>query len=80
MMEWRKYRKTGVAEMTPYTFDMGTRYDLLATGISISAVDWGLGSPSKGDMIARDPDNHDDKWLVSWQFWMDNYEEVATDD
>ena len=31
---------------------------------------------SEGDMVARAPDNHDDQWVVSAEFFAANYELV----
>lgn len=62
------YRRTGTTELRPYVEDE----DL--TGVSISPEDAAAGSPRVGDMIARNPANHDDKWLVSEQYFANNYE------
>ena len=43
--------------------------------ISISESDRNNGSPKEGDMIARNPKNHDDQWLVNDQYFKDNFEE-----
>jgi hypothetical protein len=32
------------------------------------------GSPKAGDMIARNPGNHEDQWLVAAQYFADNFE------
>jgi hypothetical protein len=42
--------------------------------VSISAPDKEAGSPKSGDMIARNPKNHDDQWLVAAQYFADNFE------
>jgi len=34
------------------------------------------GSPKQGDMIAFNPSNPGDQWLVAEQFFKDNYEEA----
>ena len=47
------------------------------TDVSISVEDTKGGSPKLGDMIARNPKNHDDKWLVSAQYFADNFEEMT---
>jgi len=44
------------------------------TGISISKADFEGGSPRLGDMIARNPQNHADQWLVAAQYFADNFE------
>jgi hypothetical protein len=40
-------------------------------GISISKEDFAAGSPKAGDMIARNPKNHADQWLVAAQYFAD---------
>ena len=46
--------------------------------VSISAADREGGSPKEGDMIARNPKNHADQWLVAAQYFADNFELVPT--
>lgn len=43
--------------------------------ISVSKADLDNGSPKFGDMIARNPKNHDDQWLVAEQYFKDNFKE-----
>jgi hypothetical protein len=45
-------------------------------GVSISDVDRNAGSPKPGDMIARNPKKHADKWLVAAKYFTDNFEAV----
>ena len=45
-------------------------------GVSISQVDRDAGSPREGDMIARTPANHADRWLVAAAYFEDNFELV----
>jgi len=68
--DWKRYKRKGLSEMRPYILgeDM--------SNISISDVDYTNGSPKAGDMIARNPKNHEDKWLVAKQYFEDNLEEV----
>jgi hypothetical protein len=63
-----QYRRTQIAEMQPWTPD----FDM--SGVSVSAVDAADGSPKTGDMIARNPKNHADKWLVAADYFADNFE------
>ena len=42
--------------------------------VSISAPDKEAGSPKAGDMIARNPVNHKDQWLVAAQYFAENFE------
>lgn len=46
------------------------------TGVSISDADKSNGSPKVGDMIARNPKNHEDKWLVSEKYFSENLVEA----
>lgn len=53
-----KFRRKQVVELRPYEAGEST------VGIRIHPVDAKDGSPKVGDMIARDPDDHNDQWLV----------------
>lgn len=68
---FHEYRRKQIAELRPYV----SGEDM--TGISVSDADKAAGSPKQGDMIARNPKNHDDKWLVAAQYFADNFESVA---
>ena len=48
--------------------------------VSISEEDLKNGSPKLGDMIARNPKNHDDQWLVAKAYFEDNLEPMPTDE
>ena len=72
MDKFKKYRRKSVSEMMEWEEGV----DL--TSVSISNVDLENGSPKEGDMIARNPNNHDDKWLVSKQYFLDNLEEIKS--
>jgi hypothetical protein len=63
-----QYRKKQLAEMRPY--NVGEAMN----GISVNEVDTAAGSPKQGDMIARNPANHRDQWLVAAQYFADNFE------
>ena len=67
-MNWQQYKRKGLSEMRPYV----DGEDL--TRVSISAADRDNGSPKIGDMIARNPVNHDDQWLVAKKYFEDNLE------
>jgi hypothetical protein len=56
--------------MSKFPYDQGENID----GISVSDADAKAGSPKAGDMIARNPRNHEDQWLVSAQYFADNFE------
>ena len=65
------YRKKQLQELIPWTAD-------LPMGIvSISEADKNNGSPKPGDMIALNPKDATDMWLVAEEFFKDNYEWVA---
>jgi len=68
MTVFMKYRRSQIAELRPYV--PGERLER----VSISAPDKEAGSPKPGDMIARNPKNHDDQWLVAAQYFADNFE------
>jgi hypothetical protein len=59
MNQWKYYRRKGMSELRPYA----PGEDL--SGVSISEEDHSNGSPQEGDMIARNPDNHADQWLMA---------------
>ena len=65
---FKQYRRTQIAEMARWVPGMNI------SGVSISKPDQEAGSPKDGDMIARNPKNHADKWLVSAQYFADNFE------
>lgn len=68
--EFKQYRRSQIAELRPY--EPGEQL----IDVSISAEDRRAGSPIRGDMIARNPKNHKDQWLVSAQYFADNFEPV----
>jgi hypothetical protein len=68
MSEFKQYRRKQIAELRPY--EDGEPLDR----VSISAPDREAGSPKAGDMIARNPKNHDDQWLVAQAYFKDNFE------
>lgn len=67
-----QYRRTQIAEMTPWVEGFDMRY------VSVSATDASRGSPKTGDMIARNPKNHADQWLVAALYFADNFEPLTT--
>lgn len=70
MSEFKQYRRKQIAELRPFV--PGETLE----GVSISAPDKEAGSPKDGDMIARNPKNHADKWLVAALYFSDNFEEA----
>lgn len=78
MSEFRKYRRTNIAEMRPVTEQEAnsSASHLQERGISISDVDIANGSPHIGDMIARNPQDHEDQWLVAMDYFQLNFEPI----
>ena len=70
MGDWLRYRRKSIAEMRRW--EAGVQLD----GVSISQADRDAGSPREGDMIARNPANHADRWLVAAAYFEDNFEPV----
>ena len=70
MTEFTQYRRKQIAELRPY------EHGETLVGVSIAQVDKDAGSPKAGDMIARNPKNHADKWLVAAAYFADNFEPV----
>lgn len=62
------YRKKQLQYMEPWTPDTDM------TGVSISDADKANGSPKMLDMIAYNPANPSDRWLVAHKFFIENYE------
>lgn len=69
-MNWKQYKRKGVSEMRPYQ-----EGDDMAR-ISISQADLENGSPKLGDMIARNPKDHNDQWLVAKKYFEESLEPV----
>ncbi len=65
-----QYRRKQITELRPWI-----EGDNLS-GVSISQVDKDAGSPRPGDMIARNPANHADRWLVAAKYFADNFEQI----
>ena len=68
MTEFKRYRRKQIAELRPAV----PGEDL--SHVSISAEDRKAGSPKFGDMVARNPKNHADQWLVAEKYFADNFE------
>jgi hypothetical protein len=74
MSEFKKYRRTQIAEMRQITQE--EIKEGLDFNISVSNEDFKSGSPKIGDMVARNPKNHKDQWLVAKQYFEDNFEKL----
>jgi hypothetical protein len=68
---FKQYKRSQIAEMARWVPGMDI------ANVSISKPDLEAGSPKDGDMIARNPKNHDDKWLVAAQYFADYFEELV---
>lgn len=62
------YRKKNAQPMEPWTDSADM------SGIAISDADRLSGSPKAGDMIAHNPNDTTDRWLVSRLHFEENYE------
>ncbi len=67
-----QYRRKQIAELRPYVDG-----EVLDASISVSQEDQKNGSPKVGDMIARNPKNHNDQWLVAKDYFNDNFEPIS---
>lgn len=70
--QFKQYRRKQIAELRPWQPGEMNR-------ISISAADREAGSPKAGDMIAHNPKNHDDQWLIAAEYFADNFEPISND-
>lgn len=80
MSNFKQYKRTGLSEMKPWK-PSGKECELthlILQNISISQADIDNKSPKLGDMIARNPDDHTDTWLVAKEYFEANFERVAT--
>lgn len=86
MSEFKQYRRKQIAELRPVdeadvllyavTEELAVTVGKKTVVVSISEADLKAGSPKVGDMIARNPKNHEDQWLVAEQYFEDNFEEL----
>jgi hypothetical protein len=82
MNKFKEFKRTQIAEMREVTDSDIEQYsskDFISVFgwqyvVSISSVDKENGSPKIGDMIARNPKDHNDQWLVAKQYFKDNFE------
>jgi hypothetical protein len=86
-MTFNKYRRKQIGELREVTDMDVNEYGVYGQiivhstpdstiGVSISDEDKKAGSPKIGDMIARNPKNHLDQWLVAEQYFNDNFEPI----
>jgi hypothetical protein len=67
MTEFRTYLRKSAAELRPFIPGEGL------LGVSVAEVDIANGSPQLGDMIARNPKNHADQWLIAEAYFKENF-------
>jgi hypothetical protein len=70
-MKMAFYRKKKLQELIPWTPNLPMEL------VSISVADKSNGSPKQGDMVAFNPKDSTDLWLVAEEFFNDNYEWVT---
>jgi hypothetical protein len=68
--DFAQYHRKQIAELRPWK----PGDDMMP--VSVSREDVRNGSPKVGDMIARNPKNHDEQWLVAAQYFADNFEPI----
>lgn len=86
--KFRQYQRTAIAEMREVTkgdiqdFHREGKITIPPDAfgdrknpyrVSISDADLANGSPTIGDMIARNPENHTDQWLVAEDYFKANF-------
>ena len=87
MKDFKQFRRSQIAEMREVTeldinvlknhgFIHISEYPF-GYNISISDADKNNGSPKIGDMIARNPKDYSDQWLVAEQYFKDNFEQLV---
>jgi hypothetical protein len=86
MREFKQYKKRVLAELRPVTEtdieNFKANNEIILTlnreplVVSISQEDRKNGSPKMGDMVARNPKNGFDQWLVAEQYFKDNFDEL----
>lgn len=69
MSEFKKYRRKEMGELRPYKEN-----EILDDKISISLADKNNGHPKVGDMIARNPKDHNDQWLIAKEYFKDKFD------
>lgn len=72
MSKFKPYRRTQTGELRPYIPGEDISH------VSVSSEDEKNGSPKQGDMIARNPDNHNDQWLVAKDYFEKNFKSMTS--
>lgn len=86
MNEFKEHRREQIAELREVTendIELFNNHGYLhinvqpfGNNVSISDEDKKAGSPKIGDMIARNPVNHKDQWLVAKDYYEANFEKI----
>lgn len=87
MSQFQKHRRKGFVELREVTskdIKEFSEFDCIYAHltrdsyieVSISEFDRLNGSPKIGDMIARNPKNHLDQWLVAEDYYKENFEKL----
>lgn len=87
MGKFKKHRRKQISELRPVEQSDIDRFknhgfihiseEPFGNNISISDEDkFSNNSPKIGDMIARNPNNHKDQWLVEKNYYEDNFERI----
>lgn len=84
MLNFKKYKRVQEAELAEVTKELVDSYCKDAAcmewhRVSISKTDLENGSPKGGDMIARNPKNHNDQWLVAKDYFKENFTIIPSD-
>jgi hypothetical protein len=70
MTQFKQYQRKQITELRPFVPGE------VLNGVSVSQADRDNGSPKQGDMVARNPSNHADQWLVAAEYFSKNFEPV----
>lgn len=74
--ELRKVEQNDLKEFNEFNMLIAHKTSDNWIPISISDADLKAGSPKIGDMIARNPKNHLDQWLIAKEYFEDNFEPI----
>ena len=85
MSEFKKFRRKQIAEIREVTEADIKQYaekDYISVFgwqyvVSISSAYLEKGSPKIGDMIARNPIDCNDQWLIEEKYFKDNFEQLV---
>ena len=85
--KFKQFKRTQISEMRPVNENDINSYKNhgflhisdypFGYNVSISHTDKNNGSPKIGDMIARNPKDYGDQWLVAERYFKDNFEPIS---